>query len=168
MKILAIDPATTCGWSYLENGKFTAGVWFLGNNRKLHQGHLFVSMHARLRVHAVINGNPDEVVYERPGILQGEAKKVLPGLQAIIEFWAIQNAVTIHAYSSGEIKKHATGNGNADKEMMVAAAKEKWPNIEIETHDQADAMHLLSYHMMMRNWPKEPKSKKKRKKKSNA
>lgn len=46
-----------------------------------------------------------------------------------------------------KIKKHATGNGNASKDMMLESAKAKWPACEYD--DEADALWLLD---LVRFW----------------
>lgn len=145
MKILAIDPAVNMGWAFLNEGKLNSGVWFLGNNRKLHQGHYFVSLYKRLQSFNQVYGTPDFLVYEKPGNLFGHARKILPGFQAILEMWAIMSGVDVQCFNASPIKHHATGKGNASKEDMVEAAERRWPHITIERHDQADALWVLDY-----------------------
>lgn len=46
--------------------------------------------------------------------------------------------------SPSELKKFATGKGNADKAKMIAAAKERWPGREY-TDNEADAAWVAAY-----------------------
>lgn len=62
-------------------------------------------------------------------------------LQSVIKIWAEDEKIDYRGYSPSEIKKHATGKGNASKEMMIAAAQKKW--LQIEDDNQADALWLL-------------------------
>jgi Holliday junction resolvasome RuvABC endonuclease subunit len=42
-----------------------------------------------------------------------------------------------------EIKKHATGKGNADKQMMIESAYQRW-GIVTDSSDEADSLAILS------------------------
>lgn len=52
--------------------------------------------------------------------------------------------ITYEGHGVGQIKKHATGKGNASKELLVEAAKRRWPEQDIITDDVSDALHLMS------------------------
>ncbi|MCO5166610.1 MAG: hypothetical protein M9894_09620 [Planctomycetes bacterium] len=43
-----------------------------------------------------------------------------------------------------EVKKHATGRGNASKADMVEAARQRW-RIAVDDHNQGDALCLLAW-----------------------
>lgn len=42
------------------------------------------------------------------------------------------------------LKKYATGNGSAGKEAMLVAAVRRFPDVPVNTNDEADAMWLLA------------------------
>ena len=42
--------------------------------------------------------------------------------------------------NTSTVKKRATGKGNAPKPAMLAAARERWPELDVESHDLADAL----------------------------
>src|SRR3990167_1157540 len=63
-------------------------------------------------------------------------------LQGCIELWCCQNSVNYRGYSPTEIKKHATGKGNANKDAVIAAAKIKWQDFSGDDNE-ADAKWLL-------------------------
>ncbi len=74
-----------------------------------------------------------------PG-MQG-ALVVQAELQGQIKRFCVENNVEYRGYSPKEIKKHATGKGNANKEKMVAAARAKgWT---FGDDNEADALWLL-------------------------
>jgi Holliday junction resolvasome RuvABC endonuclease subunit len=73
----------------------------------------------------------------------GNAVKIAGQIQGVIEVWCSDSKIEYRGYSPKEIKKHATGNGNADKDAMVAAAEKKWPKVKIVDNNHADALWLL-------------------------
>lgn len=64
-------------------------------------------------------------------------------LQGVIKLWCEDNGVNYRGYSPMEVKKHATGKGNASKELMVVSAQAKWPGVDITDDNQADALWIL-------------------------
>jgi Holliday junction resolvasome RuvABC endonuclease subunit len=66
-------------------------------------------------------------------------------LQGVIKLWCEDNDIQYKGVSPTEIKKHATRKGNAKKVHMIAAAKKKWPEVEIVDDNQADAMWILDF-----------------------
>jgi len=60
---------------------------------------------------------------------------------AIIETFCIENGINYTAFSAQEVKKFATGKGNANKDAMVKAAQEKYgyPGTD---DNIADALHI--------------------------
>jgi len=76
-----------------------------------------------------------------PGRVKGFG--VTAGICALAEFWAQDVGAVISRVSPSEIKKHAVGKGNAKKDELVVAAARKWPDQDIKTNDQADALWLL-------------------------
>ena len=64
-------------------------------------------------------------------------------LQAIIERWATTREIEYKGYSPTEIKRFATGKGNANKEAMKEAARLRFPAVAILDDNHADALFLL-------------------------
>jgi len=141
MPILALDPATKMGWAL---SPMISGVWDLSLRRDESIGMKFMRLRAKL------NELPENyqiklVVYEAArhagpkmqGALVHQAQ-----LQAIIIDWALGAGIESKGYSSKEIKKWATGNGNASKEAMIAFARKRWPEVTILDDNQADALAL--------------------------
>lgn len=91
---------------------------------------------------------PDFVIYEIPICrAQGNVQDALVGLKTRVdEACAVREIALTGCYPS-TLKKHATGQGNADKARMKAAAA-KWAHYDAGRDpggDEADALHLLSY-----------------------
>jgi Holliday junction resolvasome RuvABC endonuclease subunit len=68
-------------------------------------------------------------------------------LQSVIVTFCEERKIEYRGYSPSEIKKFATGKGNANKEQMVHAAQGYGAIIEDDNH--ADALHLL--HLAIRD-----------------
>lgn len=72
-------------------------------------------------------------------------------LQGVIKLWCETKRLTgqsgkieYKGVSPTEVKKHATGKGNAGKPLMVAAAQAKWGN-GITDDNEADALWILDF-----------------------
>ena len=82
------------------------------------------------------------MVFERPGGRHIGAVIVQSELQGQIKVVCEDCHVEYRAYSSQEIKKFATGKGNAGKPLMVSKAQEKLGYVG-KDNDEADALWLL-------------------------
>ena len=142
MNILAIDPATKCGFAHSCG---ISGTWDLSVRRDESAGMRLFRFRGKLAEVAKAAG-VDVVVYEgarhaAPG-MQG-ALVVQSTIQGVLQLWCEDNGVEYRAYSPSEAKKLATGKGNANKAAMQKAAGEKWPGLEIVDDNHADALWLL-------------------------
>ena len=63
---------------------------------------------------------------------------------ALSQYFQDPASVQYKTMSPSELKKFATGKGNANKEQMIAAAKERWPGREY-TDNEADAAWVAAY-----------------------
>lgn len=52
--------------------------------------------------------------------------EMMGALKAIVVTWAEENEIPAHGFTIGEIKRHATGRGNANKESMIIACNIKF------------------------------------------
>jgi len=89
--------------------------------------------------------NIEHVSYE--AIAQGRAAggrtaAVARWLECVAILVAYEHVVEITSYAAGTIKKHATGDGSwrTKKEQMIAAAVERWPDLDIDDDNEADAL----------------------------
>jgi Holliday junction resolvasome RuvABC endonuclease subunit len=106
-------------------------------------------VHFRRMISIVLNtycGSPTEldlVVVEEVRRHAGTtAAHIYGGLLGVLQADCERHGVPYTAYPVGTIKKRATGKGNAGKPQMIAAAKTRWPNFEIEDDNEADALWL--------------------------
>ncbi len=142
-RILAIDPATKCGWAYTAE---QSGVWDLYIKSDESSGMRLIRFESKLHeIHDSLG--IDIIAYEPPSVGKGPKanfKSACVGAQlqgVIVRFAEIYDIGAI-GYNLSTIKKHATGGGNANKEAMIAAATKKWPDIEIVDDNHADALWI--------------------------
>lgn len=137
MKILALDLATRTGWAHSDG---PSGVQDFSLKRGESSGMLFLKFRGWLdRVYS--DAEFELVAYEQPHLRGGYATELLAGMVGILLAWAVENGVEYAMRHSGEIKRHATGKGNANKEQMIEAARKIGWNPEDD--NEADALWLL-------------------------
>lgn len=139
MKILAIDPATKCGWAHTDG---QSGTWNLSVRKDESSGMRLVRLQSKLN--EIKSLGLDLLVFEAARSLQhGDAIRVAAEIQGVLKIWCENNKVQYRAYSPAEIKKHATGKGNVGKESMALAAKHRWPMMDFVDDNHIDAVWLL-------------------------
>jgi Holliday junction resolvasome RuvABC endonuclease subunit len=149
MKILAIDPATNCGFAHSCG---ICGTWDLSIRRDESAGMRLIRLRSKLneiRDGAGIETVIFEAARHAAPKMQG-ALVIQAMLQGVIVLWCEENKIEYKGLSPSEIKKHATGKGNANKEAMIAAAKAKWPAKVIGDDNTADALWILD--MAQKTW----------------
>lgn len=91
---------------------------------------------------ATLNRLPfDRVVIEKPHFRGNDATRLLVGMATIVELFCGEHNIDFGEVHSATLKKHATGNGHAKKDAVLAAAKLRgWTPVN---DDEADALWLL-------------------------
>lgn len=140
-RILALDPATACGWAHVAGD---SGVWDLSVKKDESKGMRLIRLRSYLNQVREKHGVELLVFEASRNSKFGNAVKVAAQIQAVIEMWCYDNGVEYCGYSPKTIKLHATGNGNASKDDMKVAAGEKFPGVKIEDDNHADALCLLN------------------------
>lgn len=142
MKILALDVATRCGFAHSCG---ISGTWDLSPRKDESKGMRLIRLRGKLN--EMHKTEPFELVVFESAVSYGakHAKgiAVQTEMQGVLKLWCEDNAIEYKGYPPSEIKKHATGKGNAKKDMMLAAAKAKWTDRNISDDNEADALHLL-------------------------
>lgn len=136
--ILAIDPATNCGWAVND---YLCGVWDLKPKRDESMGMRLIRLRAKLKEVCEAE-NVSIIVFERPGGRNVSAIITQSELQGVIKVFCEETNIPYKAYSSTEIKKFATGKGNSNKTEMIKQAKSKL-NYKGDNDNEADALWLL-------------------------
>jgi len=82
------------------------------------------------------------------------AAELLGAFKCQVAVWAEDNGVPMHGFAIGEIKRHATGKGNANKVAMIEACNDKFgTGYNVDTYDaegsdnEADAAFVLDLGM---------------------
>lgn len=95
-----------------------------------------------------------KVVYETPFTVY--KKRSNPGFgyrcEAALWLWCRDYGATETGVAPMELKKWATGKGNAGKPMMIQAAQERWPHVEIIDDNHADALLLAAWGLENVEW----------------
>ncbi|MFW6272175.1 MAG: hypothetical protein ACOC2U_00130 [bacterium] len=139
MLILATDPASEFGWAISEN---EYGVWDLRTRKDESMGMKILRLEAKLKeLHQM---RPFKVLaYERPAGRHAHAIIHQAKLIGKLEEWCENNKIAYRSYSAGEIKKFATGKGNAGKPKMIEAARKLY-GYQGNNDNEADALHILA------------------------
>jgi Holliday junction resolvasome RuvABC endonuclease subunit len=136
MNILALDVATKTGWCSNE----AHGVWDFKLKRDESSGMRLIRFKAKLQELFKLD-KPDLVVFEMTAGRYKAALIVQSELHGVLKETCENHDIPYKSYPAKEIKKFATGNGNASKEKMIKAVKDQ---MEIEPIDDnhADALWL--------------------------
>lgn len=144
MRILSLDPATKCGFAYSQSGGgIASGTWDLSTRRDESTGMKLLRFEAKLR--EILTYGVDLIVFEAArhaapkmqGSLLHQTK-----LQAIIERLGEETNTKYRGYSPSEIKKFATGRGNAGKLDVMQAMRARFGYVGND-NNEADALALL-------------------------
>jgi Holliday junction resolvasome RuvABC endonuclease subunit len=151
MRLLAIDPATMCGWALGRDGQIHgSGTWNLTIRRDESAGMRLVRFRSKLDEMQSSGGGIDVLIFEaarNAGPKMQGALVVQSEIQGVLKLWCETTGVDYRGYSPSEIKKHATGKGNAGKPLMLQSAHDKWPEIRVIDDNEADALWLLDLAM---------------------
>lgn len=127
MKILGLDPGTHCGWAArYDDHRMDAGTWDLSNGRHEGGGMRFMRLRRHL-VEVIESFTPHLIAFEDVQRHLGtQAAHVYGGITAIIMEEAECRKIPYRSIPVAQIKKLATGKGNAKKAAMIAAANRYW------------------------------------------
>lgn len=137
MNILSLDIATKTGWKT----KTASGVWDLTPNRGESSGMRLVRFKAKVIELAGLE-DINLISYERPAGMHKSSIMVASEMVGILKELCVYLNIELACYSATQIKKFATGKGNANKEAMIKAAVELGFNPADD--NEADAIHLYN------------------------
>ncbi len=142
-RVLALDLGTHPGWAF---SPLESGVLDLRPRRFESEGMRYVHWRRWLDTVLQGEGRPEVVVYEEVHRHLGvTAAHVYGGLMAILKERCEVLKINYTSLGVGEIKKHATGKGNANKEAMIAAAEARgWAPVD---DNHADALFILDLYL---------------------
>lgn len=140
MRVLALDVASRTGWASGDR----YGVRDFPLRRGSSPGIRFLEFQTWVR-RLIEATDPEVVVYEMAHHRGGAATELCVGFTTRVMQEAAAAGIEYHGCHSRMLKAFATGNGNADKEAMLAAARQRWPELKIESDDLADALLLHAW-----------------------
>jgi Holliday junction resolvasome RuvABC endonuclease subunit len=141
MRLLALDIATKTGWAHSSG---LSGTWDFRVGRDESADMRLVRFQGKLN--EIKNGiGVDLIAFESGQVHVAHLSGILVQAEmvGIMKLWCKTNEIQYIGLNITSIKRHATGKGNAGKELMLEAARKRWPEKNIETHDEADALWIL-------------------------
>jgi Holliday junction resolvasome RuvABC endonuclease subunit len=144
--VLGFDLGSKCGWAFSAGAgeAVHSGLLKTTPTRFESQGMRAVKFEKGVLL-LMTTFKPDFVAFEEvrrhSSTIAGQVWGLYSGiLMKLCE----ERGITYAGYGVGTIKKHATGKGNASKELMIGAAEVRWPEQDIITDDVADALHIMA------------------------
>ena len=144
MNTIAFDLGAKTGWGQNWGGVICSGV-MLFKREPSEQGDAWRWARASRWFDEVVAG-ADFAVYEESHFQKGwQAQQAYHALATRLVEACGRHGVPCKGVSVSDLKKWATGKGNANKAAMVEAAERRHPDATIQDDNQADALLLLDY-----------------------
>jgi Holliday junction resolvasome RuvABC endonuclease subunit len=143
--IIALDLGTTTGFATCDNsGKITSGTASFKTGRFEGGGMPFLRFKRWLTDLKAILGDIDAIYFEEVRAHKGvDAAHKYGGFVAHLTAWCEHHGIPYSGIPVGTIKKHITGKGNASKEEVIAAVKNK--GFAPVDDNEADSIALLDF-----------------------
>lgn len=143
--ILALDLGTTTGWAMrLADGSVVSGTMEFKPGRYEGGGMRFLRFRSWLDHLEFAAKTIDLLHFEEVRRHAGtDAAHIYGGFLAHLTAWCELKHIPYQGVPVGTIKRHATGKGNASKDMVIAAMKVRGFNPEDD--NEADALAILSW-----------------------
>lgn len=141
MNVLALDLGTTTGWAAGSKASHISGVWKLQPGRFDSTAMRLVKfVNALNEIHAAMPISA--VYYEEIRMHRGvDAAHWYGAFWGHLIHWCDERGIPHEGVPYGQIKKHWTGKGNANKEAMLAEAEKR--GYVVASDDEADALALF-------------------------
>ncbi len=139
IRLLALDVATHCGWCT----RTASGVWDLSIRRDESSGIRLIRFKAKLKELIELE-EIDIIAFERTAGKYKSSIIVQSELHGALKLFLEENMIHYVSYSASEIKKFATGKGNANKEAMIKAAQTNFAMVG-DDDNEADAIHIYHF-----------------------
>lgn len=145
--VLALDLGTTTGWAIRPGTGAIAHGWVsLKNSRYEGGGMRYLRFQQWLGQMYGTAGDISAVYFEEVRRhASTDAAHVYGGLLATLTSWCESRQIPYQGVPVGTIKRHATGKGNAGKDLVIAAMRER--GFAVTDDNEADALALLHFAM---------------------
>lgn len=138
--LLTLDLGTKTGWATQTAAGIQSGVQNFANDRFSGGGMRYLKFEKWLGDMP----RPSQVVFEEVRRHRGtDAAHVYGGLMAVLTKWCESQNIPYIGIPVGTIKKSFTGNGNANKNKMIAEAQKR--GYDPKDDNEADALAILHY-----------------------
>mgnify|MGYP003576292050 CR=1 FL=1 len=149
MRILALDLGTKTGWALWDGERIESGVQIFALERGESPGMRFLRFNAWLNQMSL---GLELVAYEKPHHRGGAATEIACGFSTRVHELCARRRIEYASVHTATLKKFAVGRGNADKDMILEAAFQRWRNqfpqeeaLHRGLDDQADALWVLEW-----------------------
>ena len=141
--VLALDLGTATGWALRdEYGTITSGTVSFRPDRFSGGGMRFLRFKRWLTELKNAAGGIDAVYLEEVRRHAGtSAAQIYGGFLAYVSAWCEHHSIPYQGVPVGTIKRHVTGKGNAPKEAVIAAVRDR--GLAPADDNEADALALL-------------------------
>lgn len=147
MKFLGLDCATKTGWAVVDDAGviIESGVQDFTKRRGESNGLLFLRFRNWLQdIIGSLGPSSLVVAYEQAHFRGGAATEVCVGLQTRVQEVAELLKAQYVPVTTSEVKRFATGKGNADKVQMIEAAFSVLGRVPLDDNE-ADAVHIARW-----------------------
>lgn len=152
--IIALDLGRRCGWAYkTKDGQTDSGVHEVydpvGHIQRFEDGIRFKAF--RDFVHTLDQqiGQADIIAFEQVhGGTKGHQSVMNPGYRAVLMAWAADQGKLVVPLAVGTIKRAACGKGNATKDEVIAAVRER-AGVAPFDDNEADAVAIRDFALPM-------------------
>ena len=143
--VLALDLGTSTGWALRQrDGGITSGTSSFRPQRFEGGGMRYLRFKRWLTEIKQVGGGIDAVFFEEVLRHAGvDAAHAYGGFMAQLTAWCEHHQIPYQGVPVGTIKKHATGQGNAGKALVIAAMQTR--GHAPADHNEADALALLHW-----------------------
>ena len=143
--ITALDLGTTTGFAMCDNsGKITSGTASFKTGRFEGGGMPYLRFKRWLTDLKATLGDIDAIYFEEVRAHKGvDAAHKYGGFVAHLSAWCEHHGIPYSGIPVGTIKKHITGRGNADKQSVITAVKNK--GFAPIDDNEADSLALLDF-----------------------
>ena len=143
MNMIAFDLGLSLGWAAVTKDDVFSGCCNLKKTKEEPQ-HKYANFWDTIHLY-VPSPLIDLVLYEEVMAHKGaHAAHDYGAYKGMLILFCEMNEIPYEGVHVATIKKHATGNGRASKEEVIAAAEEKYGK-KITKSDEADALMLLDW-----------------------
>ena len=145
-KYVGLDLGAFCGIAVKDGLSIIADTWDLNSKKRIHGSGMKFLLFKSMLKDVLSTGPISSIFYEEVRRHKGvSAAHAYGGYESHLLAFCEENNIPFLSIPVGTVKAFATGKGNASKDMMILAARKKWPSIEIgpKEDDKADALWIL-------------------------